>query len=121
MSSGGRLRKMVKRYREAQEQVEQESCIEKPEDTEDILVHGYFIYQCKDCGAIYRMWLEKGLEDHVQDQEDPESHKPVPFGIRCKCGGFNCLHILWGIGDSDNYSYLKKGESYFSNLSLIHI
>lgn len=115
MSSGGRLKKIVKRYREAQEQIEHESCIEKPEDTEDVLVHGYFIYQCQDCGAIYRMWLEKGLEDHVQDQEDPESHKPVPFGIRCKCGGFNCLHILWGIGDSDNYSYLKKGESYFSN------
>lgn len=115
MSSGGKLRKMVKRYKEAQEKIEQERAIEKPEDTENILVHGYFIYQCENCGTIYRMWLEKGLEDHIQDKKDPESHKPVPFGIRCKCGSFNCFHILWGTGNSDDYSYLKTGESYFSN------
>lgn len=118
MSSGGRLRKMVKRYRESllAEQVENsvETVQENPEELEDILVHGYFVYECEACGKVYKMWLEKGLEDTVQDKAFPENHKPVPFIIGCECGGA-CKHILWGIGDDTRYEYLKKGESYFSN------
>lgn len=87
MSSGGKLRKMVSRYKEAQmvedmirEEMEHSKEKEKSEEYEDISVHGYYIYECRECGAVYKMWLEKGLEDTVQDRKYPEKHKPVPFG-----------------------------------------
>lgn len=122
MSSGGKLRKMVSRYKEAQavediirEEMEHSKEKKKSEEYEDILVHGYYIYECRECGAVYKMWLEKGLEDKVQDKKYPEKHKPVPFGIRCKCGSFDCFHILWGFEATDEYDLLKKGESYFKN------
>ena len=92
MSSGGKLRKMVSRYKEAQmvedmirEEMEHSKEKEKSEEYEDIPVHGYYIYECRECGAVYKMWPEKGLEDTVQDKKYPEKHKPVPFGIRGKC------------------------------------
>ena len=86
MSSGGKLRKMVSRYKEAQmvedmirEEMEHSKEKEKSEEYEDIPVHGYYIYECRECGAVYKMWLEKGLEDTVQDRKYPEKHKPVIF------------------------------------------
>lgn len=122
MSSGGKLRKMVSRYKEAQmvedmirEEMEHSKEKEKSEEYEDIPVHGYYIYECRECGAVYKMWLEKGLEDTVQDRKYPEKHKPVPFGIRCKCGSFDCFHSLWGFEATEEYDLLKKGESYFKN------
>lgn len=122
MSSGGRLKKMVQRGRERdriREEWENEMRrqIAKKEDVkrEDVLVHGYFVYECEECGTTYKMWLEKGLEDPVQDEKEPEKHKPVPFCIRCgNCGG-TCKHILWGYGDSRKYELLPEGESYFAN------
>lgn len=74
-------------------------------------VHGYFIYECEECGTVYQMYLDKGLEDKEQDK-----HKPVPFMIGCRnCGKGYCKHILWGIGDSATYEDLPEGESYFKN------
>lgn len=62
---------------------------------EDHIIHGYMIYRCKNCGAIYFMNLEKGLEDPTDDAITG-NHKPVPFGITCiQCGG-DAFHILWG-------------------------
>lgn len=90
-------------------------------------VHGYFIYECERCGTVYKMYLDKGLEDHVQDILYPERHKPVPFTIMCRnCAEVAktlkrndyyglCRHILWGIGDSDEYEELPEGASYFKN------
>lgn len=79
-------------------------------------VHGYFMYECENCGAMYRMYLDKGLEDRVQDKIFPEQHKPVPFMIGCRnCGKGYCKHILWGIGDSEVYEELPDGASYFKN------
>lgn len=90
-------------------------------------VHGYFIYECERCGTVYQMYLDRGLEDSVRDALYPKEHKPVPFAIMCKeCAkvaetlgrekpyGF-CRHILWGIGDSDTYTELPEGASYFRN------
>lgn len=90
-------------------------------------VHGYFIYECERCGTVYQMYLDKGLEDRVSDTIYPDKHKPVPFTIMCKeCAklaetlerkelyGF-CRHIYWGIGDSDDYTELPEGASYFKN------
>lgn len=90
-------------------------------------VHGYFIYECERCGAVYQMYLDKGLEDSLQDRYYPDKHKPVPFTIMCReCAqlaetlgrkelyGF-CRHILWGIGDSETYEELPEGASYFKN------
>lgn len=79
-------------------------------------VHGYFVYQCEECGAVYKMWLDKGLEDHLQDKYYPDKHKPVPFCIGCRsCGKGWAKHILWGIGDSDDYTELPEGANYFKN------
>lgn len=90
-------------------------------------VHGYFIYECERCGRIYQMYLDKGLEDRVSDALYPDKHKPVPFTILCKeCVNLAetlkrkelygvCRHILWGIGDSDTYTELPDGASYFRN------
>lgn len=46
------------------------------------------MYRCEKCGRSWRMYLETGLEDHS------ENHKPVPFGITCKCGG-SAFHSDW--------------------------
>lgn len=79
-------------------------------------VHGYFIYECEECGTVYQMYLDKGLEDREQDKHKPDQHKPVPFMIGCRnCGKGFCKHILWGIGDSETYEELPEGESYFKN------
>lgn len=58
------------------------------------------------------MWLDKGLEDNnLQDK-----HKPVPFCILCRsCNNGFAQHILWGFGDSDDYTELPKGANYFKN------
>lgn len=78
-------------------------------------VHGFFLYECEKCGAVYQMYLDKGLEDKVQDKYYPDRHKPVPYIIRCrKCDGM-VRHILWGIGDKDEYEELPEGASYFKN------
>lgn len=37
---------------------------------QDHTVHGYMVYQCEDCGNIYVMWLEKGLEDPTDDEKN---------------------------------------------------
>ena len=105
MSTGKKLRKMVMKYRDkvgiereiekAREEIFKQN--KNPEEYEDVIVHGYMVYECRDCGTIYKMWLEKGLEDRVQDKKCPDKHKPVPFGIRCKCGSFNCGHFNSGI------------------------
>lgn len=79
-------------------------------------VHGYFLYECEKCGAVYQMYLDKGLEDKLQDKYNPDQHKPVPFIIRCrKCEEGMAKHILWGIGDRDEYEELPEGASYFKN------
>lgn len=79
-------------------------------------VHGYFMYECESCGVLYRMYLDKGLEDRLQDRYFPDQHKPVPFIIGCRqCGKGYCKHILWGIGDSEVYEELPEGASYFKN------
>lgn len=73
-----------------------------------VMVHGAMWYQCEDCGSTWRMWLEDGLED----RRDPKNHKPVPFCIKCKCGG-TAQHVMWNedirmfgsrpLGDKMNY------------------
>lgn len=81
-------------------------------------VHGYFVYECEECGAIYKMYLDKGLEDRVADAVDLKLHKPVPFCIGCRnCKKGIAKHILWGIGDSSEYEELPKGANYFENIS----
>lgn len=79
-------------------------------------VHGYFVYECVGCGAIFEMYLDKGLEDQLQDKYYPDQHKPVPFSIGCRiCGKSHAQHILWGIGDCDRYTELCSESNYFKN------
>lgn len=81
-------------------------------------VHGFMLYECEKCGAVFRMWLSKGLEDKVTDAANPNSHKPVPFCIRCcKCNEGIAKHVLWGIGESNEYEELPDGANYFENNS----
>lgn len=82
----------------------------------EILVHGAMHYKCENCGEMYRIWLEKGLEDRLQDEEYPELHKPVPYIILCACGG-RAKHILWETDIHLNeYRKLKDTENYFENV-----
>lgn len=118
-------RKMRVRRKPTTPEVEDKQQESVPEGV--TLVHGYFIYECKRCGTVYQMYLEKGLEDRVQDKLYPENHKPVPFAIGCReCAKVAeatknnkyygiCYHILWGTGDSDEYEELPEGASYFKN------
>lgn len=81
----------------------------------EVLVHGAMLYQCECCGRVFRMWLEKGLEDRKQDEINPGSHKPVPFCIDCLCGGL-AKHIAWQNDiHLDEYRLLKENENYFEN------
>lgn len=50
------------------------------------IVWAYMGYICRDCKFPVDMYIENTLERH-----NGESHKPVPFAIRCpQCGGFHC-------------------------------
>ncbi|MCO7121935.1 hypothetical protein NIA71_08220 [Ihubacter massiliensis] len=82
----------------------------------EIQVHGAMLYRCERCCHKQGMWLEKGLEDPIQDELYPELHKPVPFIITCpECGG-SMKHIRW---DRDlklgEYTPILRGRSYFRN------
>ena len=66
MSSGGKLRKMVSRYKEAQmveamirEEMEHSKEKEKSEEYEDIPVHGYYIYECGSVGLFIKCGLKR--------------------------------------------------------------
>lgn len=61
----------------------------------DFKIHGFMIYQCKDCKSIYVMWLAEGLEDPTNDRLTG-NHKPVPFGIVCPACGGEAYHEFWG-------------------------
>ena len=82
---------------------------------QDHTIHGYMVYQCEDCGNIYVMWLEKGLEDPTDD-EKTGMHKPVPFGFTCTACGGMAIHVLWHLGKDSlgkNYkSYQKYVEQH---------
>ncbi len=82
----------------------------------NIKVHGYMMYECECCGQQVKMYLEKGLEDRIQDKENPQQHKPVPFIIGCnKCGGA-MKHVDWNMDKCFGfYLPLPEGGSYFKN------
>lgn len=79
-------------------------------------------YECQDCGVIYMMFLEKGLEEH-----NGTLHKPVPFGLLCrKCGGFKCFHRLGSdisfnylIGVPDDFNYFKNYDDADCGMPII--
>lgn len=78
---------------------------------QDHIIHGYMVYQCKDCGNIYVMWLEKGLEDPTDD-EKTGMHKPVPFGIICPACGGVAIHVLWSLGKDSLGKNYKSYQKY---------
>ena len=50
--------------------------------------HGTMVYQCKDCGEVFTMKLETGIEEKKEGGQFVEGCKPSPFIIRCPfCGG----------------------------------
>lgn len=78
---------------------------------QDHTIHGYMVYQCEDCGNIYVMWLEKGLEDPTDD-EKTGMHKPVPFGITCPACGGVAIHVLWSLGKDSLGKNYKSYQKY---------
>lgn len=60
------------------------------------LTHGFMIYKCEDCGNIYLMWLEKGLEERLFGPK-----KAVPFIITCP-------YCMGTAKDQTGYSYCNK-------------
>ena len=98
------LKRMKKKIGKSKEMEIQEDV--KPE----IFVHGAMKYKCESCGREWWMFLEKGLE------EFGENHKPVPFVIRCKCGGMaRDISGICKLPEFETYSTLPEGESYFAN------
>lgn len=90
-----------------------QSNIEKAEKA-DHIIHNHMIYECKDCGSVYVMSLEKGLEDPTSDAEGG-FHKPVPFCIRCIVCGRDARHILWGtilLLETNYHSYAAMKANY---------
>ena len=68
------------------------------------------IYECEKCGKSWGMWLQIGLEEHG------ENHKPVPYVIMCKCGGF-ARHVRWNedIHLSESIP-ITQDMNYFANV-----
>lgn len=75
---------------------------------EDHIIHGYMIYRCQHCGAVYFMNLEEGLEDPEDDKLTGE-HKPVPFAMPCIACGGECQHIMWS---ATSMTLSKNHRSY---------
>ena len=102
-------------FSESRKKIYQSKSIETEPLTREVLVHGAMNYKCEDCGKIFRMWLEKGLEDKIQDAIYPDKHKPVPFTIGCLCGGL-AQHTAWHEDiELGTYRPLGDGMSYFEN------
>lgn len=81
-----------------------------------VVVHGAMTYECDECKTKYLFWLEKGLEDRMQDEINPEKHKPVPYCITCSCGG-TARHVDWHRDIRlDEYIRLEGQENYFENV-----
>ena len=79
-------------------------------------VHGFQVYKCRQCGAIYLMWLEEGIFDQVKPgNKYLETWKPTPFAITCIECFENCEHILWGVGDSEEYTTKSDEANFFAN------
>lgn len=80
-----------------------------------IMVHMFMHYRCDCCGRIFRFYLEKGLEDKMQDEIEPDKHKPVPFCVPCLCGG-TLEHVYWNHDIHFNgYHPIKDQMNYFEN------
>lgn len=77
-----------------------------------IIVHGGMVYHCRDCGAYFLMFLERGLEE-----EDCKDRKPVPFVIACPfCHGFRAFDVSGVLPlHEKKYAELSEGEPYFAN------
>ncbi len=76
--------------------------------------HGVMIYQCEDCGEVFTMKLETGIEER-KNGEPVENCKPSPFIIRCPyCRGaakdlfFRALHF-------PEPRPIRHGERFFAN------
>jgi DNA-directed RNA polymerase subunit RPC12/RpoP len=92
------------------------------------MVHGAMWYKCSECGKKWRMWLEKGLEDKIQDKFEPDKHKPVPFTIKCPhCSNGLAQHVDWyddvHMGCyrpiADHMSYFKNDSSSDCGIPII--
>ena len=67
------------------------------------------MYTCRDCGKMIKMYLQEGL------CEGGENHKPVPFMIRCKCGGV-ALHAMFHLDEEyEPPVFITENMSYFKN------
>lgn len=76
--------------------------------------HGVMIYQCGECGEVFTMKLETGIEER-KNGEPVENYKPSPFIIRCPyCGGF-AKDILFRAFTFPELRPIRYGERFFAN------
>lgn len=81
-----------------------------------VMVHGSMLYKCERCGNIFKMYLERGLEDRVYEAVHPGTHKPVPFAINCTCErGAIATHQFWYADEEFDHRELLEEECYFEN------
>lgn len=76
--------------------------------------HGTMVYQCEDCGEVFTMKLETGIEER-KNGEPVEGYKPSPFMIRCPyCGGY-AKDILFRAFTFPEPRPIRHGERFFAN------
>ena len=76
--------------------------------------HGTMVYQCEECGEVFTMKLETGIEER-ENGEPVEGCKPSPFMIRCPyCGGY-AKDILFHAFTFPEPRPIRYGERFFAN------
>lgn len=79
----------------------------KQTSNKKLLAHAFMTYKCDSCGEVWKMHCEQGIE------EGGENHKPSPFVIRCKCGGF--ANDISGLCKLGFYYPIEDNMSFFAN------
>jgi len=97
----------------------------------EIISHGSFRYECEDCGKVFFMYLECGVEPCRCEKtckkflkenkcEYQKGLMPSPFIITCACGG-TAKHIDWHtdahrpVPVFDHMSYFKLDREGLKN------
>lgn len=77
--------------------------------------HGTMVYQCEDCGEVFTMKLETGIEEKKEGGQFVEGCKPSPFIIRCPFCGGAAKDRLFTVYAFRKPRPIRYGERFFAN------